>query len=103
MRIIDFPQYNLSIQDPITQTSSHDDSDRQDLVHDHKADQTLTELWIAAETDKSEFQVISEVLQRLAVVDTCRHFIPYLMGWKFTIVTDNRALNFLANKDPTSG
>ena len=39
----------------------------------------------------------------LAVVDACRHFIPYLMGRKFTIVTDNRALKFLANKDPTSG
>ena len=39
----------------------------------------------------------------LAVVDACRHFIPYLMGRKFTIVTDNRALKFLANKDATSG
>ena len=39
----------------------------------------------------------------LAVVDACRHFIPYLMGRKFTIVTDNRALKFLVNKDPTSG
>ena len=36
----DFPQYNLSVQDPITQTLSHDDGDRQDLVHDQKANQT---------------------------------------------------------------
>ena len=39
----------------------------------------------------------------LTVVDACCHFIPYLMGRKFTIVTDNRALKFLANKDPISG
>ena len=41
--------------------------------------------------------------KKRAVVDACRHFIPYLMGRKFTIVTDNCALKFLANKDPTSG
>ena len=60
----DFPQYNLSVLDPITQTFSYDDGDRQDLIHDQKTDQTLKDLWIAAETDNSEFQVINEVLQR---------------------------------------
>ena len=50
--------------DPNTQMLSHDDSDRQDLVHAQKADQTLKELWIAAEADNSEFLVINEVLQR---------------------------------------
>ena len=39
----------------------------------------------------------------VAVVDSCRHFLPYLMGQKFTIVSDNRALKFLSKKDPSSG
>ena len=39
----------------------------------------------------------------LAVVDACRHYLPYLVGRHFTICTDNRALHFLTNKDPTSG
>ena len=39
----------------------------------------------------------------LAVVDSCKHFLPYLVGRSFTIVTDHRALKFLSGKDPTSG
>ena len=39
----------------------------------------------------------------LAVVAACRHFLPYLLGRHFTVVTDHRALTFLHGKDPTSG
>ena len=38
----------------------------------------------------------------LAVVAACRHFLPYLLGHHFTVVTDHRALTFLHGKDPTS-
>ena len=38
-----------------------------------------------------------------AVVDSCKHFLSYLVGRSFTIVTDHRALKFLSGKDPTSG
>ena len=39
----------------------------------------------------------------LAIVEACKHFLSYLVGRKFTIMTDNRALQFLKNKDPTTG
>ena len=37
------------------------------------------------------------------MVAACRHFLPYLLGRHFTVVTDHRALTFLHGKDPTSG
>ena len=33
----------------------------------------------------------------LAVVAACKHFLPYLLGRHFTIVTDHRALEFLTS------
>ena len=39
----------------------------------------------------------------LAVVDACKHFLPYLLGRPFIIQTDHRALTFLNYKDTTSG
>lgn len=41
-------------------------------------------------------------LEGLAVVAACRHFLPYLLGHEFTVVTDHRALSFLNDKDPHS-
>ncbi len=38
----------------------------------------------------------------LAVVDACSHFLPYLLGYPFKVITDHRALAFLANKDSTN-
>ena len=43
------------------------------------------------------------VQEGLAIVEACKHFLSYLVGRKFTIMTDNRALQFLKNKDPTTG
>lgn len=39
----------------------------------------------------------------LAVIESCKHFLPYHLGSPFTIVTDHRALAFLGNKDSTNG
>ena len=39
----------------------------------------------------------------LAIVEACKHFLPYLVGKKFCVVTDNRALQYHYNKDPTTG
>ena len=39
----------------------------------------------------------------LAVVDACKHFLPYLLGRPFIIQTDHRALTFLNYKVTTSG
>ena len=38
----------------------------------------------------------------LAVMNACMHFTPYLLGNPFTVVTDHKALSFLALKDPHS-
>ena len=38
----------------------------------------------------------------LAVVAACKHFLPYLLGRHFTIVTDHRVLKFLTSKDSSS-
>ena len=38
----------------------------------------------------------------LAVVDACKHFLPYLLGRPFIIQTDYHTLTFLNNKDTTS-
>ena len=38
----------------------------------------------------------------LAVVNACMHFMPYLLGHPFILVTDHKALSFLALKDPHS-
>ena len=38
----------------------------------------------------------------LAVVATCKHFLPYLLQRHFTIITDHRALKFLTSKDFSS-
>ena len=37
------------------------------------------------------------------MVAACQHFLPYLLGRHFTVVTDHRAFTFLHGKDPTSG
>ena len=34
----------------------------------------------------------------LAVVAACKHFLAYLIGTKFTVITDHRALQFLSKK-----
>ena len=39
----------------------------------------------------------------LAVIETCKHFLPYLLGRPFTIVTDHRALTFLSKKESLNG
>ena len=39
----------------------------------------------------------------LAVVSACKHFLPYLIGRRFTVTMDHLELNFLHNKDITSG
>ena len=39
----------------------------------------------------------------LAVVAAYKHFLPYLLGHHFTVITDHRALAFLSDKDPQSG
>ena len=39
----------------------------------------------------------------LAVVSACQHFLPYLIWWRFTVITDHQALKFHHNKDITSG
>ena len=39
----------------------------------------------------------------LAIVEACKHFLPYLARKKFCVVTDNRAPQYLYNKDPTTG
>ena len=39
----------------------------------------------------------------LAVVSACKHFLPYLIGRRFTVITDHQALKCLHNKDITSG
>ena len=36
-------------------------------------------------------------------VEACKHFLPYLVGKKFCVVTDNHAPQYLYNKDPTTG
>ena len=41
--------------------------------------------------------------ESLAVVSACKHFLPYLIGRRFTVITDHQALKFLHNKDITSG
>ena len=38
----------------------------------------------------------------LAVVNACMHFMPYLLGYPFTVVTDHKALSFMELKDPYS-
>ena len=38
----------------------------------------------------------------LAVVNACMHFMAYLLGYPFTVVTDHKALSFLELKDPHS-
>ena len=39
----------------------------------------------------------------LAVVEACKYFLPYLLGRSFTVVTDYRALTFLAQKESSNG
>ena len=39
----------------------------------------------------------------LAVVEACKYFLPYLLGRSFTVVTDHRALAFLAQKESSNG
>ena len=39
----------------------------------------------------------------LAVVEACKYFLPYLLGRSFTVVTNHRALAFLAQKEPSNG
>ena len=39
----------------------------------------------------------------LAVVEACKYFRPYLLGQSFTVVTDHRALAFLAQKESSNG
>ena len=41
--------------------------------------------------------------ESLAVVSACKHFLPYLIRRRFTVITDHQALKFLHNKDITSG
>jgi hypothetical protein len=39
----------------------------------------------------------------LAIVWACKHFRPYLLRWKFTIITDHKGLTWIFNvKDPSS-
>ena len=47
-------------------------------------------------------QNYSATEEGLAVVASCKHFPPYLLGQHFTIITDNRALKFLTSKDSSS-
>ena len=39
----------------------------------------------------------------IGIVEACKLFLPYIVGRKYTIMTDNRALQFLKNKDPMTG
>ena len=39
----------------------------------------------------------------LAVAAACKHFLPYLLGQHFTIITDHRVLKYLTSKDSSSG
>ena len=39
----------------------------------------------------------------LAVVEACKYFPPYLLGRSFTVVTDHRALAFLAQIESSNG
>ena len=39
----------------------------------------------------------------LAMVSACKHFLPYRIGRRFTVITYHQALKFLHNKDITSG
>lgn len=39
----------------------------------------------------------------LAVVEACKHFLPYLLGRPFQIMTDHRALTFLEQKETSNG
>ena len=38
----------------------------------------------------------------LAVVEACKHYLPYLMGHHFDIWTDHKALSFLNHQEPRS-
>ena len=38
----------------------------------------------------------------LAVVEACRHYLPYLLGHHFDIWTDHKALSFLNHPEPRS-
>ena len=37
------------------------------------------------------------------MVEACKYFLPYLLGRSFTVVTDHRALAFLAQKESSNG
>ena len=39
----------------------------------------------------------------VAGVEACKYFLPYLLGRSFRVVTDHRALNFLAQKESSNG
>ena len=38
----------------------------------------------------------------LAVIEACRHYLPYLLGHNFDIWTDHKALSFLNHQEPRS-
>ena len=38
----------------------------------------------------------------LAVVEACKHYLPYLLGHHFDIWTDHKALSFLNHQEPRS-
>lgn len=53
--------------------------------------------------NKAECNYSTSEKELLSIVDSVKHFRPYLFGQKFTIVTDHKPLTWLMNcKDPSS-
>lgn len=53
--------------------------------------------------NKAEYNYSTTKKELLAIVDSVKHFRPYLFGQRFTIITDHKPLTWLMNcKDPSS-
>ena len=94
----DFPQTNLSLQDTDQIHEVADDFDRQFLAKDQKTDPSLAELWQTADTEGSQFTVVSDILHRKTTDQNGR---PYL---QIVLPADRRAeIIKIAHSTPMAG
>ena len=85
----------------VTGRSVPDGSNRDSLLTGHPKEDNAIGYFSRKLLSKEKNYSATEK-EGLAVVATCKHFLPYLLQRHFTIITDHRALKFLTSKDFSS-
>ncbi len=73
------------------------------LTQTNKNDQEHPVAYFSRKMFPRELNYSATEQEGLAVIEACKHFLPYLLGRPFTIVTDHRALTFLSKKESLNG